>query len=189
MVSSVGLEGNAYLIACLLLGIGLTFVCLFQITRNMRVVIAGNIERGMNRVLETSGFIPLAIGIAMTVAVQSSSITTSLMVPMCAAGVLSLRKAFPVMLGANIGTTVTALLASIAQDSIGALTIALVHLLFNVAGVVLVYLIPPLREVPIRLAQALAARAAVSIFWVVAYVGGVFVLLPLIGWLIWGKSG
>jgi len=124
----------------------------------------------------------------LTVAVQSSSITTSLMVPMCAAGVLSLRKAFPVMLGANIGTTVTALLASLAQSNPAALTIALVHFLFNALGVVLVYPFPPLREVPIQLARGLALRAANGPAWVIAYVGGTFVVLPLCGWLLWGGS-
>ena len=61
-----------------------------------------------------AGITALFAGLVMTVAVQSSSITTSILVPLVAAGVLTLRNAFPVTLGANIGTTVTALLASIA---------------------------------------------------------------------------
>ena len=65
--------------------------------------------------------------------VQSSSITTSLLVPMIGAGVLSLEAAFPVTLGANLGTTVTGLIASLAAGPAG-LTIALVHTLFNLAG-------------------------------------------------------
>jgi sodium-dependent phosphate cotransporter len=123
----------------------------------------------------------------MTIAVQSSSITTSLLVPMCAAGVLTLRNAFPIMLGANIGTTVTALLASLATDNENGLTIALVHTLFNVGGVMIIYPIPALRGIPIRLARLLSVRAQRNIFWVVGYVGFVFILLPLLGYLVFGS--
>ena len=182
---SVGFEDQALGVVMLLVGILLTFACLYQITRNMRAVVAGNIETGLNRALESSGFVPLLIGVAITVSVQSSSITTSLLVPMAAAGVLSLDKAFPIMLGANIGTTVTALLASMAQDRPEALTIALVHVLFNTFGVVGWYLFVPLRRVPIRLAEGLAGAAARSRLWILAYVFGVFVLVPLLGWYLW----
>ncbi|MCH7688042.1 MAG: hypothetical protein IH899_15415, partial [Planctomycetes bacterium] len=71
---------------------------------------------------------------------QSSSITTSLLVPMCAAGVLSIDKAFPVMLGANIGTTVTNILVSLAHISRGdefqrAFAGSVVHDFFNICAV------------------------------------------------------
>ena len=171
-LESLGFDGKVLGVAALAVGIGLTFFCLFQITRNMRRVIAGRIEASMNRVLESTGLVPLMVGVAVTVSVQSSSITTSLLVPMCAAGVLSLDKAFPVMLGANIGTTVTALLASLAQDGSEALQIALVHVLFNFIGVGLVYPFPALRAIPLRLARGLAALAARSPVWVLLYVGG-----------------
>ena len=124
----------------------------------------------------------------MTVAVQSSSITTSLLVPMCAAGVLSLRNAFPIMLGANIGTTVTALLASMATDNQAGLTIAIVHALFNVIGVLVVYPVPFLRGIPVRLARMLSIRAQRNPLWVVAYVGVVFILIPLLGYLVFGST-
>ena len=184
-LEGLGLEGAPLAVVCLVVGVGLTFLTLFQITRNMRVVIAGRIESSMNRVLESSGLVPLAIGIGLTVAVQSSSITTSLLVPMCAAGVLTLPRAFPVMLGANIGTTVTALLASLAQDDRAALQIAVVHLLFNALGTVLVLPFPAIRAIPVALATGLANRAARSQAWIWLYVVGVFVVLPLTGWLLW----
>src|SRR3546814_15650655 len=80
------------------------------------------------------GMSALALGLVITVAVQSSSITTSVLVPLAAAGVISVRNVYPVALGANIGTTVTALLAAMAASRPEALTIALVHTLFNLAG-------------------------------------------------------
>jgi len=189
LLEGLGLEGRTLGLTLLGGGIALTFLCLHQITRHMRVVLAGRIERGINRALEASGLFGIAIGVAITVAVQSSSITTSLLVPICAAGVMSLENVFPVMLGANIGTTVTALLASLAADKPAALTIALVHVLFNLLGVTLVYPLGAIRRVPMRLASALAEAATRNRLWVPAYVLGVFVALPLVGWLIWRKAG
>jgi len=167
----------------LLLGIALTFVCLIFITKNMRVMISGPLERAMNRALGRSGLIGILVGIAVTVAVQSSSITTSLLVPMCAAGILTLPNAFPIMLGANIGTTVTALLASMATDQNG-LTIAIVHLMFNLLGVLIFYPIKSIRMIPIRLAEGLAERSAGNPFWLIAYMLTVFVGVPLLGYWI-----
>jgi len=187
LVEGVGLEGTWLHAVCLVLGLGLTFLCLYMITRHMRILLAGTIERAVNRLLEGSALLGMAVGVGMTVAVQSSSITTSLLVPLCAAGVMTLRSVFPVTLGANIGTTVTALLASLATDRIGALTIALVHLLFNITGTSLVYPIKPLREIPLRAAEGLARLATVNRLWILGYIGGVFVLLPALGWFLWSE--
>jgi sodium-dependent phosphate cotransporter len=184
-VESLGLDGRTLGVVMLIVGIALTILCLFQITKNMRRLMAGRIETAMNKALEAHALFGILLGVLITVSVQSSSITTSLLVPMCAAGVMRLRNAFPIMLGANIGTTVTALLASMAQENPAALTIALVHVLFNVTGVVVVYPIKPVRAIPLRLSQGLANAAAKNRLWVLVYVVGVFVLLPLAGWFVW----
>jgi sodium-dependent phosphate cotransporter len=185
LVASSGLEGKALATALLVVGIALTFLCLYWITRNMRQVMSGRIEAAMNRALESGGIVTLLVGILITVAVQSSSITTSLLVPMCAAGVMSLRSAFGVAMGANVGTTVTALLASLAQENPSALTIALVHVLFNTLGVGLVFPLEPVRRIPVRMAEGLALLVVRSKLWILAYVVGVFVALPALGWFLW----
>jgi sodium-dependent phosphate cotransporter len=177
-----GLADTSLTIALLILGIGMTFLCLIFITKNMRILISGPLERAMNKTLGKSGLAGILVGIMVTMAVQSSSITTSLLVPMCAAGVLTLENAFPMMLGANIGTTVTALLASQAADTSAGLTIALVHLLFNLLGVLIFYPVPAVRNIPIQLARLLSRKAQENSFWVVGYVVGVFILLPLLGY-------
>jgi sodium-dependent phosphate cotransporter len=118
-------------------------------------------------------------GLLMTIAVQSSSITTSILVPLVAAGVLTLRNAFPVTLGANVGTTVTALLASIAADSPDALVIALAHVTFNILGIAIFYPWSRLRQLPITLAERTAAAAVKNKSLVAAYVIGMFILAPL----------
>ena len=103
---------------------------------------------------------------------------------MIAAGVITLRNAFPITLGANIGTTITALLASLATDHPAGLVIALVHTLFNIIGVSIWYSIPFLRNIPLDLAQRLARHAEVRKSLVVVYVVGGFVIIPIIGVLV-----
>lgn len=119
-------------------------------------------------------------------AVQSSSITTSIMIPLSAAGVLSLRNAYPVTLGANVGTTITALLASLATGRPEALTIALVHTLFNVAGIILLYPVPFMRQIPLRLAEGLAGLAARRRTAVFGYIIITFIVIPAAGVIVLG---
>ncbi|MCV5342482.1 hypothetical protein OFC87_36700, partial [Escherichia coli] len=81
----------------------------------------------------------------MTVLVQSSSTTTSLMVPLVGTGVLKVRDIYPFTLGANIGTCITALLAATAvsgEFAVFALQIALVHLVFNIMATLFIFGIP-----------------------------------------------
>ena len=95
---------------------------------------------------------------------------------------LKLEHAFPVTLGANVGTTVTALLAALAATDANAaagLTIALVHLLFNVSGTLLIYTFEPVRRIPLRLARMLADVAIRSRRWAIAYVIGLFYVIPV----------
>jgi sodium-dependent phosphate cotransporter len=172
------------LTALILLGLGLAliFLALGLITRNMRRLVAGGVERVMNRVIGGGGgVVGILVGIGVTVAVQSSSITTSILVPLVAAGVLSLHNAYPITLGANVGTTITALIASLAVVRPEGLTIALVHLLFNVVGIAIVYPVPQVRVVPIRLAERLAEAAGRRRRVVFAYTFTLFLVLPLLG--------
>ncbi|MFT4531161.1 MAG: sodium-dependent phosphate cotransporter [Thalassolituus oleivorans] len=178
-----GLEGSGLATAKLVCGILLIFFCLTTITKIMKKVIAHKAERAMNAALKKSAIFAIAIGAVITMAVQSSSITTSLIVPMCGSGILSIEAAFPVMLGANIGTTITAFLASLATGKEG-LVIALVHMLFNLIGTVGIMVIPRARQIPIALAEGLAVRAVRNKLWVIAYVFIMFIIIPLLGILI-----
>ena len=166
-----------------IIAIALIFVCLIYITKNMKAIMAGRLEIAINRALEKSGLLGILIGIVVTVSVQSSSITTSILIPMFGAGLLTLENGFPICLGANVGTTVTALLAAVAAGPAG-LAIAFVHLLFNITGILLVFPFPSVRRIPIRLAEGLAERASRGKWWILVYVGGVFVVTPLLGILI-----
>ena len=136
----------------------------------------------MNAVLSKgSGSVAVLLGMVITMLVQSSSITTSILIPMSAAGVLTIRNAYPVTLGSNVGTTITALLAALASSSPDALTIALVHTLFNVTGILVLYVPRFVRGAPIYCAEWLARFAANRPMWAVAYVMAAFIVVPLVG--------
>ena len=171
---------NALATLSLVVGIGLIFVTLTFITKNMRVLIAERIENSLNAVLAKSGVIGMVVGMIVTIAVQSSSITTSILIPIVAAGVLTVRNAFPITLGANVGTTVTALLAALGAGAVDGLTIAVVHTLFNLVGILLIYPWPPLRYLPVRMAAGLADLAAERRPLALAYVGTTFILIPIL---------
>lgn len=95
-----------------------------------------------------------AWGALTTAAIRSSSVTTSLVVPLVAKKIVKLRSAVPFILGANIGTTISAFLAAMVNSNT-AISIAIAHFLFNFIGVIIFMTIPVVKEVPIRLAEAL----------------------------------
>lgn len=172
---------RALAISFLLAGVGLIFLTLTFITKNMRLLVANRIEHTLNTVLAKSGLAGMLVGLVVTVAVQSSSITTSILIPLVASGVLLVRNAYPITLGANIGTTITGLLAALSTGAVSGLTIALTHTLFNIAGIILIYTLPKTRYIPVLLAERLADVATRRRWVAIAYVGGGFIAVPIIG--------
>jgi sodium-dependent phosphate cotransporter len=165
------------------IGVSAAFIfgALFLLVRTMRAAMLTRVEVFLDRFLNRSGMLLILMGIVVTVMVQSSSITTSLLVPLAGASLITLQQAFPITLGANIGTTVTALMASMAVSGVNAqagVTIALVHLLFNLTGTVMIYPVQAIRAVPLRLAQGLADIAVHSRQWALLYVLILFYGLP-----------
>lgn len=179
---TVGASGNLQGVLMVLTGLVMILAALTLITKNMRALVADRVERSLNALLSRGGgAVALLLGLVITIAVQSSSITTSILIPLAGAGVIKLRNAYPVTLGANVGTTITALLASLAASSPASLTVALAHTTFNVIAIVALYVLPFARDLPVRLAEWLADLAVKRRAAAVAYVGVSFVVLPLIG--------
>ncbi len=122
-------------------------------------------------------------GMLITIMVQSSSTTTALVVPLAGSGTFSVKQIYPFTLGANIGTTVTALIAAFAFSGVEAqfaLQAALVHLLFNVLATALIFGVPFLRVIPLKGAALLGELGARNKLFVVAWVLGVFVVVPAV---------
>jgi sodium-dependent phosphate cotransporter len=157
------------------------FATLYSIVSVMRSAMHSRVENLVARAFENNALVAMAFGMVATVMVQSSSITTSLLVPLAGAGVLTLTQAFPITLGANVGTTITALLAALAATGVNAaagLTIALVHLLFNTTAILLVYPVERVRRLPLIAARRLADVAVRSRFLAIMYVVMLFYVIP-----------
>ena len=161
-------------------GILVLFLALKFLVDLLKALVASRAEQLLDRALFRSAFAAIGAGVVITAMVQSSSITTSLMVPMVGAGVVTLEQAFPFTIGANIGTTVTAMLAALATGEAAAVSVALAHLLFNVTGAVIFYLLKPLRAIPLGLARGLGNLAARNRPLAFAYVAIAFFVLPLL---------
>ena len=81
----------------------------------------------------THPILGLLVGLCMTVVIQSSSATVGILMAMAGQGLIPLEGAVPVLLGDNIGTCITAVLATL-QANINAKRVALSHVLFNLIG-------------------------------------------------------
>jgi sodium-dependent phosphate cotransporter len=174
-------SGQLAAVAMILLSGILIFTALMLLVRVMRTAMHSRVEVIVSRGLHRSALYAILVGVLATVLVQSSSITTSLLVPLAGAGLLTLEQAFPITIGANIGTTVTALMAALAATGVNAragVTIALVHLLFNLSGTLLIYPVRAIRELPLTAARKLADVAVHSRVLALGYVAILFYGLP-----------
>lgn len=165
-------------IVVLILSFLILFFALFFIVKIMKSLVVERAEIILNNVLNRSKLAGFAAGLVFTAIVQSSSITTSLLIPMVAAGIFTVKSVFPITLGANMGTTGTAILASFATGNPAAITVAFVHFLFNLTGIVCIYPIKVFRRIPIKLALGLGELAARKRGYTFFGIIGVFFLLP-----------
>jgi sodium-dependent phosphate cotransporter len=171
-------------VAIILVSAAIIFTALFSLVKVMRSLVRTRVEGLVTNALGSSAVLAILVGVAVTVMVQSSSITTSLLLPLGAAGLLRLEQALPITIGANIGTTVTALLAALAGSGVNAgfgLQIALVHFMFNLTGLVVIYPLKVTRNIPLRGARYLTTLALrsrrLTLLWVAILFYGVPALL------------
>ena len=162
----------------LILSILITFAMLYSLVKILRSLVLKKVEVFFDQYIFKTAFRALVFGVVLTIMVQSSSITTSTIVPLAGAGVLTLRQIFPFTLGANIGTTLTALLAAI-TGTVAALIAAISHLLFNIFGIIIIYGLPFLRSIPLRLAELIADYSIKNKLIPIVYLLIVFVAVPL----------
>ncbi|MCQ9207030.1 MAG: Na/Pi symporter [Omnitrophica bacterium] len=177
-------------IVILVVAVILLFLALYNIVNITRSLVAEKADMLFSKVIRKTALLSLLMGMLFTAIVQSSSITTSLLVPLIAAGVLELEHAFPIVLGANVGTTITAILASF-TGNIAGITIAFVHLAFNVTGILIIYPIKQVRMIPLKVARFVSEKFSKRKVLAVAYVLFIFYLLPisliLLSKIVWKK--
>uniref|UniRef100_A0A8D1CMM9 Solute carrier family 34 member 3 n=2 Tax=Sus scrofa TaxID=9823 RepID=A0A8D1CMM9_PIG len=164
--------------------------CLVLIVKLLNSVLRGRIAQAVRTVLNAdfpfpfswlSGYLAILVGAGLTFVLQSSSVFTAAIVPLMGVGVISLDRAYPLLLGSNIGTTTTALLAALASPAdtlLSGVQVALIHFFFNLIGILLWYVVPILR-LPIPLAKHFGDLTARYRWVAIAYLLLGFLLLPL----------
>ena len=118
-------------------------------------------------------------GAAITAGIQSSSVTTSVIVPFVATRKIKLKQAFNFIIGANVGTTLTALIAAVFKSE-AAIGIAIAHLLFNLFGALIFLPFPFMRNLPVALAKNFGKKAVNIRLMGFAYIIFTFFLFPFI---------
>ncbi len=167
-------------ITLIILGIVLIFIAITYVGKLLKKLMVGKAKDIMHTAIGRGPISGITSGTLVTILVQSSSTTTSLMVPLAGSGSFKLKDIYPFTLGANIGTCVTAVLAATAVtgNAQAALQIAFIHLIYNILGVLVIYGIPMLRNLPIKAAESLGQTAADNKFAALGYILGVFFVFP-----------
>ena len=163
----------------LIVAFGILFFSLKYLTKLIRSLIMERLEAFFDTHIFKTAARAMFFGVFITIMVQSSSITTSLIIPLAGAGVLHLRQIFPYTLGANIGTTVTALLASLVSGTLAPLAVAFGHLVFNIYGILIIWPVKKIRDIPLRLSQWFAELAIQNRIIPIIYILVVFFIIPL----------
>lgn len=163
-------------------GLVMLFAALVCLVVNLKGALLRRMEGLFRRVFFRNDGTSYVVGVVTTVLVQSSSVSTSIFIPLCGAGAVKWMRVLPFMLGANLGTTVTGLIAATAKIGTPtgtiAVAVALSHVTFNLVGSAVWY---PLRRVPTGIARWYGRLAARSKRYAFLFLVLVFFVIPLIG--------
>ena len=175
--------------AVLIIAAAFLFFGLRILVMSLKALALDQADNAIEKYIFKASWASLIFGIFITILVQSSSVTTSLAVPFVATGALSVAQIFPYICGANIGTTCTALLTAFYLVSTGAdmpdaeklavLVVALGHFFFNLTGVLIVFPIKLLRNIPVWLAERFGEIASRYRILAIVYTLVLFYAVPL----------
>jgi sodium-dependent phosphate cotransporter len=162
------------------IAICILFTCLLGLVMVLQKMLLGMSTRIVYKATDVNGYVAIVIGACITIVVQSSSITTSTLTPLVGMGALRLEQMLPLTLGANIGTTMTALMSAMVSEGTAPLQVALAHLFFNLTGIAIWYPIPFMRSFPLHAARQLGKCTRIWRGFPLAYIGVMFILIPML---------
>jgi sodium-dependent phosphate cotransporter len=167
--------GNPYII--LLIAFVLIFGAIKMLSKIFYNQVFTDVESNIENFVFPNPFKSFAIGTIFTSIIQTSSLSTSLMVPVVATKRVSLQKAFQFIMGANVGTTITALIAAVFKSE-EAISIAIVHLLFNLIGILIFLPFKSIRQIPVQLAKWFGHQTAEHRIIGFLYILFMFFIIP-----------
>ncbi|XP_060080597.1 sodium-dependent phosphate transport protein 2B-like [Ylistrum balloti] len=174
----------------MVISFGLIIVSLVVIVKLLNSMLKGSVAKVVKKSINANfpgklsfltGYVAILIGTGMTMIIQSSSVFTSILTPLVGVEVVSLDRMFPLTVGANIGTTITTIMASLSlpADQIPhSLQVGLCHLFFNLSGAILFYPLPFMRKIPIGLAKILGNVTSQYRWFSFFYIVVAFFLVP-----------
>ncbi|HAQ61106.1 TPA: hypothetical protein DCR49_03775 [Candidatus Delongbacteria bacterium] len=169
---------NGWLLTVMIIiSLALLFTSLIYISAIMKKILIGKFEKIIHKFIFNHTITAFLFGLMFTLLVQSSSVTISLIVPLVGAGIFTLEQIFPYAVGANIGTTITGILAALVSGNTNAITIALVHTIFNTFGAILFI---PLRFIPIAAAKWFSNKCYQNRMWAVGFTVVLFFIIPIL---------
>ena len=139
----------------------------------------GDSKDHLNKYVFDGPFKAFSWGMATTALIHSSTATTSFMVPLIATNKVSLKKAYPFIIGASIGTTFTAIVAALSKSP-DAMSIALVHFIFNFTGMLIFLIMPYTNILPLFLAKKIGSFVYKFKYTIFIYVLMLFFLIPFL---------
>lgn len=161
----------------IILALALLFIALKIISNTLSKRVMGQKKEKLKNYVFDKPLKSFGWGALVTASVQSSSLTTSLMVPFGVNGKIALKKVTPFIFGANVGTTITALMAATFRSE-AAVNIALVHLFFNLFGILIFLPWKTMRRIPESLAKSLGNLTRKFRLAGLLYIFLVFFLIP-----------
>lgn len=165
------------------IGVGMILLVVHGIGKILRELMTGKALEIMKTAVGRGPISGIGAGSLITILVQSSSTSTALIVPMAGSGVMNMKQIYPFTLGGNIGTTITAMIAATAitgPTAVLGFQIALVHFLFNILAILLIFCIPILHNIPPNVAEKMAEMTQKNKWFVGAYILSVFFFIPLL---------
>ena len=167
----------------IMFGVLLIFVVVRYLGDLLKLLMIGRASELLQRAVGRNDAIAMAAGTGVTIVTQSSTVTNTVLVPFVGVGALTPRQLYPITLGAGLGTTLTSVLAAFAVTGGSAsakigLQAAFVHVLFNVFSILVIFVIPILRPIPLVCAEAVANVATRHRWFAAFYMVTVFLALP-----------
>ncbi|HSF52663.1 MAG TPA: Na/Pi symporter [Algoriphagus sp.] len=162
-----------------ILAIFLVFFSIKVLTTSVYKTFVVDAFHDISKVIFKNTGLAFLYGVFFTAAVQSSTVTTCLVVPLVANRKVSLAKSFPFIVGANIGTTITAIIAAMYKTE-AAIALAFVHVLFNSIGALIFLPFPEIRQIPVKLAEWMGNTSVRYRIFGFAYILLTFFIIPFL---------
>ncbi|KAK6032769.1 Na+/Pi-cotransporter, partial [Ostertagia ostertagi] len=128
-----------------------------------------------------TGYAVMLVGLIITLAIQSNNIFASALTPLVGSGVITLEQTYPLILGANIGGSFSAVLAALTADGSRfekTLQMAVCLVMYNIIGTFMFYLIPWSRRLPIYMSTRLGEITDQYRWFIVVFILLFFVVIP-----------